>query len=423
MQLIDGQSMQDAIRHFHNTTLPQADGNPFHTRTFRQLLQSFIAVCNTLAYAHDQKVIHRDVKPGNIMLGRFGETFLLDWGLAKIVHGDDDESVRSENTHETAIASEQASATSNTRPGQQLGTPAYASPEQVSGNIAEHTDLSDVYSLGATLYCLLVGRGPVDCKDLTSVDSVKELRKIRRPREIVRNVPRELEAICLKAMAFEAHGRYSSAQQLAQDLERFLADEPVAVLSDSLIQKAGRWGRKHPRMVAVIATTILATMFSLAVGSYVLGHNNRLLAKSNRDLVAAQDAQKLAQTETMLALRALSDEVIQRWLAKEEELSPEERDFVESILTRYQAFAASRADQLDALETRAEGYFRVGQLQQLLDNKQDAIQAWGSGLELLSHRPAFASSNTLLNLKSKMQSCARRHSCGAGRSPARRGID
>lgn len=403
MQLIEGQSMHDAICELHDSVAQKPGGNPFYTRSFRRLLQSFISVCNTIAYAHDQRVIHRDVKPGNIMLGRFGETFLLDWGLAKLVVGDDEKSAQIEHQQEELI-DEPVSAKPNTRPGQRLGTPAYASPEQASGNTTAHTERSDIYSLGATLYCLLVGKGPVDSREMTSVDSVEKLKSIPRPRELNGKVPRELDAICLKATAFDSQDRYASAEQLAQDLERYLADEPIDVLTDSWIRKVGRWGRKHPRMVSAVATTVLVATVSLAVGSYVLGHNYRLLAKTNSNLRIAEQAQRMAQTETMSTLRTLTDEVVQQWLAKKEELSQEDHDFVESILARYQAFADSRPDQTGALDTRAEGYFRVGQLQQLLDNKEDAIDAWEAGLELLPNGPSVDSSNTLRNLYSKMQS-------------------
>ncbi len=403
MPLIDGQTLHRAIRDFHDTIEETPANNPFAAFRFRQLLQRFIAVCNTVAYAHDQGVIHRDIKPGNVMLGRFGETFLVDWGLAKSLRPDD---ARDEPESSRLAGDGQESnrpLPEQTLPGQQIGTPAFASPEQVAGDVDQHDVRSDIFSLGATLYCLLVGQGPVKSSDLTSRKSASVLRDVPAPRKLNRAVPAELEAICLKAMAFEPPARYASALLLANDIEHYLADEPVDALPEPVTKHAGRWLRKHPRVVAGVASALIVTLFSLAIGSYVLGKKNRQLIDSNNGLVAAQKSRTQAQTETMETLRTLTDEAIQRWLAREEVLSGEDRAFVESILTRYERFATISSNELDAIEAKAEGYYRVGQLYALLDNKPASIDAWTRGLETISGFSNAHSAN-LQDLQSRTQS-------------------
>src|SRR5262249_6312128 len=169
---------------------------------FRALLGRFVAACNAIAYAHSRGVVHRDIKPANVMLGKYGETLVVDWGLAKTV-GREEVGQLADADEPTLRAHSRSSAT---RTGAIAGTPAYLSPEQAAG----HPDLgpaSDLYSLGATLHTLLTGRVP---SDGDSPDEV--LRKVRRgafvaPRTAKPGVPKALEAVCLKAMALRPQDR------------------------------------------------------------------------------------------------------------------------------------------------------------------------------------------------------------------------
>src|SRR5262249_3005659 len=164
------------------------------------LLQAFIGVCNTVAFAHNRGVIHRDLKGSNIVLGEFGEVVLLDWGLAKLV---DHDSV-DEPDHDPAGtgAWPEPSTTAElglTASGQALGTPGYMAPEQAEGRLDQIGKSTDVYGLGAILYEILTDRAPFDGSSIHEV-----LRKVREeapstPRQFWNKVPRPLEAICLKA--------------------------------------------------------------------------------------------------------------------------------------------------------------------------------------------------------------------------------
>ena len=219
MHLIRGETLQQAIGRFHETggatDLRDGRGVAFH-----RLLGSVVDACNAVAYAHSRGVLHRDLKPANIMLGPFGETLVVDWGIAK---GRGDAPSRDDPAPADAPAWPPADA-SMTRPGAVVGTPRYMSPEQAAGDAERVGPASDVYGLGAILYCVLVGRSPFPDGDVTTV-----LDRVRRgifpaPRRLVRSVDPALETICLKAMALDPADRHDSAVALAAAIEGWLAD-------------------------------------------------------------------------------------------------------------------------------------------------------------------------------------------------------
>ena len=175
-----------------------------------KLLRRFLDVCNAIDYAHSRGVLHRDLKPGNIMLGKYGETLVVDWGLAKSV-GRPEAAPASATMDDRPCVPQSGSDLRGTELGARLGTPAYMSPEQAAGRIDDLGPASDVYSLGATLYCLLTGRAPFNDPDMAEL-----LRKVERgdfppPRKLKGWIDPALEAICLKAMATDPDDRYRIA--------------------------------------------------------------------------------------------------------------------------------------------------------------------------------------------------------------------
>ncbi len=278
MRFIRGDSLQEAVDQFHKANV---GGDPAErTLQLRKLLGRFIDVCNAIQYAHARGVLHRDLKPSNIMLGKYGETLVVDWGLAKVQDCDDEPT----GNGETALRPSSGGGVEPTQIGSAIGTPAFMPPEQAAGRLDELGPASDVYSLGATLYYVLTGKPPFRGKKQRALLDQVQQGDFPRPREVQPDVPKPLEAICLRAMATKPDGRYASPQELADDVERYLADEPVAAHTEPLSLRARRWLRKHPKSVASLAATVLAGLISSSVIAAVVSHNNDIVKGKNQQL-------------------------------------------------------------------------------------------------------------------------------------------
>jgi WD40 repeat protein/serine/threonine protein kinase len=269
MRFIRGQSLKEASDRFHQAGAAGADPG---TRALglRQLLDRFLAVCNAVAYAHSRGVLHRDLKPANVMLGPYGETLVVDWGLARLIGRPEGLPATGEPPLHVAAAGD----SDLTQMGRALGTPAYMSPEQAAGRLDQLGVASDVYSLGATLYYLLTGRAAFRESDPGLLLYQVQQGEFPPPRQVNRDVPPALEAICLKAMALRPEQRYASARALADDVERWLADERVTAYAESWRARLGRWVRRHKPLVASAAgvasvglTVAVATMLLTAAAA------------------------------------------------------------------------------------------------------------------------------------------------------------
>ena len=185
MRFIQGDSLKQAIAAFHADARLRRDPG-LRSLELRKLLRRFLDVCNAIEYAHRRGVLHRDLKPGNIMLGRYGETLVVDWGLAKTREKVGQGSAEEERTLVPSASGDSA----ETLPGSALGTPGYMSPEQAAGDLDRLGPRSDVYSLGATLYCLLTGRPPFQGSDLGAVLRAVQEGRFPRPREVDATIDR-----------------------------------------------------------------------------------------------------------------------------------------------------------------------------------------------------------------------------------------
>ena len=302
MRFIKGVSLLHAIEHFHADRALKADPGK-RALELRQLLGRFQAVCNTIAYAHSKGILHRDLKPDNIMLGPYGETLVVDWGLAKAL--DPPASVRAEEAPAAhgsvrlrlALADPDLALT---QAGDVLGTVPYMSPEQAWGRPEDLCPASDTYSLGATLYHLLTGRPPFTDRNLQTV-----LEQVRRgefppPSRVAPAVPAALEAICLKAMARTPRDRYATAEALADDVEHWLADEPVSAWKEPLRPRLARWRRRHPAWVTGAAALAATALVALGVGSLLLSREQGRTLKEQKEKLAEQDRRALAQVTALL---------------------------------------------------------------------------------------------------------------------------
>ena len=235
MPFVAGRTLEEAIRQFHqDESLRRHPGR--RSIEFRGLLQRFIAVCETMAYAHDQGVVHRDLKPSNIMLGPYGETLVMDWGLARRGLGDPADSGPEDDPPSPSPSPDHLTAT-----GAVLGTPRYMSPEQAAGSRAGPA--SDIYSLGVILAAILAGEVPEEAATGGN-EPRQRAPRCRRDGE-ARVCRRPPWAVCQKAMAALPEQRYESPCSLAEDLTRWLADEPVTAYREPAMARLRRWVRRH----------------------------------------------------------------------------------------------------------------------------------------------------------------------------------
>ena len=405
MRFIRGDSLAQAIDRFHREADPSWR-QPADVLQLRRLLARFLDVCNAIDYAHSRGVLHRDLKPGNIMLGQYGETIVVDWGLAKPVQAPatDSVSVDPEATQphlaEPAIRPQSGSGSAPTQMGAAIGTPAFMSPEQAAGRLDELSGASDVYSLGATLYVILTGRAPQDDDDLGVVLQRVARGEFPKPRAVKPIVPRGLEAICLKAMALNPRDRYPSPRALADDIEAWLADEPVSALPESVPMRAARWVKNHRTLVTSGAAMALVAAIALAAG------NVQLRAANDRERdakTAALAAQKTAEAALKKAEAAQAES--QRQIARNESLLELARksldryetlsksdllasygmeslrsDLLEAAVEFYDALAAqtdqtevSRQDRGEALFRLAGAHWQLGRMDAAQDAYKQAI--------------------------------------------------
>jgi serine/threonine protein kinase len=258
MRLAKGEVLSSEIKRFHA-------GDNWRPKErlleLRRLLNTFMVVCNVVAYAHSRGVLHRDIKPSNVIVGKYGETFLVDWGLAKVLFLPDVQ----HDQMEVPSAFHPDDFHGMTQFGAMVGTLAYMSPEQASGRNDLLEPATDIYSLGATLYEILIGRPPFGGAKSSEIIKNVVQGTFPKPRDIASDLPSALEAVCLKAMALRPEDRYASASALADDVERWLAGAPVSAHRG----KEGRsfwpsspllnrwWNRKQKNPAASIDSTII----------------------------------------------------------------------------------------------------------------------------------------------------------------------
>jgi serine/threonine protein kinase len=284
MRLIRGETLEDAITRLHSPPADASAGSVAETPTLRQLLRRFIDVCNVIGYAHAESTLHRDIKPANIMLGPFGETLVVDWGLARPLN--DQKNVRPQSLALTEAAESDEVYSSLTQEGTAVGTPSYMSPEQAAGELGQVGQTSDIYSLGSTLYMILTGRPAFVDREVRVVLEKLKGGDFPTPRSIRPDVPTALEAICMKAMATKPADRYSSAKMLVEDLERWLADEPVEAYREPLSVRVRRKLRRHRQAVAISVAAFFFTLIGVVIITLLLSSVNRALQQASANMLA-----------------------------------------------------------------------------------------------------------------------------------------
>ncbi len=255
MGLVDGVSLAD---HLKQGAMP-----------IRSAADMVKKIAMAMQAAHEKGVIHRDLKPGNVLLDQNHEPKVTDFGLAKRVEDD---------SHLTAT-------------GMVMGTPSYMPPEQATGKKID--EAADVYSLGAILYAALTGKPPFEGN--TQVETLMQV--VQDEPVLVRRhnprIPKDLEVICMKCLEKKPEDRYGSAEAMARDLDRFLAGEPIAA-KDDLIRRFRKWTIREPVLAAQLTTTF-ALMFIIAINFLIFGHRG----------IRAENLRQLINLELILVVSAL----------------------------------------------------------------------------------------------------------------------
>jgi len=337
MKLLDGGSLANRLADFQND--PKA------------LARLVISIARAVHYAHQRGILHRDLKPANVLLDGEGRPHVSDFGLAKRVGPD-------QPTAEL------------TQTGALVGTPGYMAPEQTAGQAAV-TTASDVYGIGAILYALLTGRAPFRGDSvLDTLEQVKN-QPPEPPSKVNRNVPRDLELICLKCLEKEPHRRYASGEALAQELERFLDGRPLSQTRPvSSVERLWRWCRRHP-VPASLGATILLLVLAVAIGSTWAFLKYRTISQKEHDnLVRAEANLKVAQ-EAVTYFAKLTEEpqMKKRGLEKlRREIRTRARDFYARLTEQQQDDPRLEAD-------RGRTLVELGGILYLLGSRREAMQA------------------------------------------------
>ncbi len=364
MRFLGHRTLHDAIAEFFaDKGASDADRN----LRFRTLLQSFLAVCNAVAFAHGQGVIHRDIKPANIMIGDFGEVILLDWGLAKSLE---------EFGHSrlaAAVPSADASASpENSQVGVALGSPAYMAPEQVSGRIDLHDARTDVYGLGATLHEILTGDVPFTGATTEELFAAIQTHPLPNPCHRNPLAPAPLAAVCLKALNKDPDQRYPTVQTLAGDIQQWLADEPVSVYPDSLSVQISRVIGRHPFTTTATIAGLLGMILALAVSFSI---------QFAREQEASFKRQQVEQSETIrpIHLHELTRLVFAAGSAVEQALHEKQRAYRQAIeiqqllVTQRPDLSQLRFDLAHYHEQSARLAMKTGDFRMALDSYSKAV--------------------------------------------------
>jgi serine/threonine-protein kinase len=378
MRFIRGESLKESIERFHgDQTLKRDPGR--RTLELRKLLHRFTDVCNAIEYAHSRGVLHRDIKPGNIILGKHGETLVVDWGLAKATGKSDLPG------GERTLVPSAGSGSSETLPGSALGTPAYMSPEQAEGDLEHLGPRTDVYGLGATLYTLLTRKPPFLGDDAGLVLRQVQQGACLAPRARDPSIDRGLEAVCQKAMALKPEDSYPTPRSLADDLERWMADEPVTAYREPPLERLARWLRRH-RTWSQAGATALLIVAMIATAAAILINRSRTEARTQRDRAQANFLR--AEENFTLARQAVEDYLTR--VSEDQLLKSQDRQdlrtlrkaLLEDALKYYKRFIRQRGDDPVQQSDLANAYVRAGSITLEIGSKTEALRAYHDALAL-----------------------------------------
>ncbi|MBL8737110.1 MAG: SUMF1/EgtB/PvdO family nonheme iron enzyme [Planctomycetes bacterium] len=362
-------------------------------------LEIVLRVCDTMSYAHDKGVLHRDLKPDNVMVGKFGEVYVMDWGLAKVLGQEDRRDLRirpeHQSSHSQVDSARRRDADSDdgssvvSMDGQKLGTPSYMPPEQ--GRSEALDERADVYAIGSMLYHLLTGRAPYTTPGVKK-PAYRILEDLaegppKAIEDLQKGVPAELVAIVGKAMARERDGRYPTTAALAADLRAFLAMHAVSAYRTGALVELQLWVRRNKPLAASLAAAVLILVVGIVVST--------TLANENAALAAAETKAK----DDALAQKQRADEAA----AANERLAKSETEakVAATKLAEEKGRTVANFNQLSAVVRLKDALAKQDALWPAWPDKAAALQAWldEDCAQLLAQRPEIEA--TIAELRSR----------------------
>ena len=382
MRFISGETLKEAIINLHHE-YESAPRRLYDCATFRNLLDGFVDSCQAIGYAHSRGIVHRDIKPSNIMLGEFGETLVVDWGLAKCVgreqHFED---------FDASTLMIQSGSHAETSFGSTIGTPPFMSPEQANGDVDEIGPRSDIYSLGATLYMLLTGLPPFKGKNASDiVDSVKQGQFIPA-HERNKDIPRALSEISLKAMSLAPSNRYMTAIDIAVDVKAWMADKATQAYRDPWTTRVRRWLKEHQVFAVASAVGLMTVLTASILASFFLNAEKNRTAEALASLeieqqktVAALDAESTALQQSQALLDSVSSDLVGDLLSQQDELSKTDAKFLNQLRGRFEEFVSINPDKVQE-SYLANGHLRISRISQRLGDYDAAGQSAMTATEI-----------------------------------------
>lgn len=337
-RLTGSESFQMALARFH------AAGGDFRSLVFRQLLQRYVSVCQSVASAHHRGIVHRDLRPANVMLGEFGETEVIGWTEGSV--------------------------------GPIPGSQAFMSPEQAAGTAALGP-ATDMFGLGAILYAILVGRAPYSGPDADTV--LRYAREGRPPPPVTANpgVPSALDAVCRKSMMREPSDRYPTAQGIARDVELWLAGDVPGVYRETLRERARRSARRRPLMVNGVAAVTFLGALAAGIGAV-------LVAREQHAVVEQRDRADHGYLIADRTAGELLTAVIEQPGFRHTEFARVKHDLLRRALPFFEQLAAEEPRDETGKFHRGMALYRVGLIHRELGNDGVALDLMGQARDVLA---------------------------------------
>jgi serine/threonine protein kinase len=349
------------------TATISTDRSTRRRRYFRRVAQLGQIAAEALEHAHQLGVVHRDIKPANLLVDGRGELWITDFGLALF-----------------------QSSAGLTLTGELLGTLRYMSPEQAWAIRGQVDHRTDVYSLGITLYELLTLRPAFDGQDRQELLRQLASEEPPAPRSLDRTIPVELETIVLKAIAKSPDERYDTAQELADDLQRFLEDKPIAARRPALAERVIKWARRHKPLVgsavALLVLSLIGSVVSTILIAQEQAQTKAAYKRERQNAIEASQQRKRAEESFQQARQVVDffSQVAIDELANKPELAGVRLKLLEGARAYYQQFINQRRDDDSSQAELAESYSRVAKILSEFGSKPDALAKYGEAIKIQS---------------------------------------